>query len=777
MISLYYTNKDPYRVYGINHFIQKYGIQMNFNTESEINIIYGNSCENINGFNIQITENEMQGGISGFLRIDKEETIPLFEKPIRLNKCGEPLVMFAVDTENEYPCVVIENEGITIGFDIFNEVGHILSGHLEHFWSSNNLESKQKLLKIPLVEYYEKILFDCIKFAGKKLNIQLEHEPFWPDGMNFAVCLTHDVDRVKETYQYLTHTVRDLKSGEIALIFRRLLPLLKRENPYWNFDEIMGIERKFSVKSTFFFLNERMKARLSSPKEWKLYCGRYNLNNAKIIEMIKRLDAGGWEIGIHGSYNSYRDPKMLAEEKNILEAILGKKVHGISQHYMNLTPETWNHQENIGLLYDSSVGFVTKIGFRRGTCLPFYPFDLVRKRKLSLLELSILIMDNACSYERRKSYDVFGDIAETLRQVEKCHGLLLLRWHQECFNSNESPNKVETYKRIIEKCLKKNAWITNAKEIVDWWDSRAEKIELIDFSKHSLDSYIYIVVTPCKNEASNLPRLIESMVSQVIKPALWVIVDDGSTDKTSEIIRNAEKKYKWIKGVGLEATSPKGDRGIHLANVMKKGFDFAVKYSMGYGIKFDYVSNIDGDIILEPTFFEKVIGEFEKDPLLGIASGITRYISNGKIVCWVGDENEPPGGHMIIKRECFEECNGIPLSYAADSALKAKARLRGWKTKKFNAIASEERPVHSSEGYWQGYREKGEAAYYLNFSPNHVLFNAVLYLFKRPYYIGIAYFASYFICLMRKKEKIEDEELRHYFRTKWIEKLKKIKLH
>ena len=252
---------------------------------------------------------------------------------------------------------------------------------------------------------------------------------------------------------------------------------------------------------------------------------------------------------------------------------------------------------------------------------------------------------------------------------------------------------------------------------------------------------------------------------------MWIIIDDGSTDRTFEIIEEAAKKYEWIKGLKLEISSKGRSRGIHLSQVMKKGFDYAIKYCMEDGIKIDYVSNVDGDIILEPTFFEKAFEEMEKDSTLGIASGITRYFIDDEILDATRHENEPQGGHMIIRMECYKECKGIPISYAVDSVLKAKARLRGWKTKKVNAIAIEVRYVDTAEGFWKGFTEKGEAAYYLNLNPFHVMVKAVLYLFKRPYYIGIAYFVSYLGCLVRKKEKVKDEEVRQYFRNKWKVKL------
>jgi len=342
-------------------------------------MVYGSSPKDIKGLNIQIAENEMQNDISGYLKTDTEE-IPLFEKPIRLNKNGESLVRFA-DKENEYPCVVLENNGIKIGFDIFNEVGHILAGYLEHFWKSSENE---QLAKIPVVDYYEKILFDCFILASKKLNVELEYKPFWPDGKKFAVCLTHDVDEVKKTYQYITHPLRYIKRGDFRGVLNQISSLMQKikgAEPYWTFEKIMEIEKRHNVKSTFFFLNEKGKVNLFDPNSWKLYGRRYDINSPQVSTVIKKLNSEGWEIGVHGSYYSYLDLKMLEKEKGELEKILKSKIHGTRQHHLNLDiPETWRYHEKVGFEYDTSLGFRDKTGFRWGTCFPFNPFDSKKKR-------------------------------------------------------------------------------------------------------------------------------------------------------------------------------------------------------------------------------------------------------------------------------------------------------------------------------------------------------------------------------------------------------------
>ena len=278
----------------------------------------------------------------------------------------------------------------------------------------------------------------------------------------------------------------------------------------------------------------------------------------------------------------------------------------------------------------------------------------------------------------------------------------------------------------------------------------------------------YIVVTPCKNEEDNLSNLIQSMMTQTIKPVLWVIVDDGSTDNTPKIIDDAKKKYNRIKGLRLK--SSKRDLGLHFAEIFKKGLDFAIEYCSRNKIDWNYLGCVDGDLTLEETFFEYLIKEFENDPELGIAGGGVNYTIGNRLIYSKEGPNEPSGGNMLVRRTCLEECGGIPHSYTWDSVLKAKARIRGWKTRRFEDVrATEIRDAWSAEGYWKGYFHSGESAYYRNLNPIHVLINGVRYSFKRPFYIGIPYLLGYFGSALQRKPQIDDDEIKKYYWNKWKE--------
>lgn len=280
----------------------------------------------------------------------------------------------------------------------------------------------------------------------------------------------------------------------------------------------------------------------------------------------------------------------------------------------------------------------------------------------------------------------------------------------------------------------------------------------------------YIIVTACKNEGKNLPDLIESLTSQTITPKLWVIVDDGSSDDGPLILQKAMEQYNWIHILRMK--EGKRDLGLHYSNIIITGFNHVIKVCEEKGIQYDYFGILDADLIFENTFYANLINEFEKDSNLGVASGGTEHIIGDKKVKYRMSQTEPSGGHMVIRSICLKEISGIPLSYSIDSVIKAKARIRGWKTRRFeDYVAREIRDVGNAEGYWRGFSHIGEASYYLNLNPVHASIKMIKFSFKKPYYGGIAYFLGYSGGLLGRKKQIDDEEIRHYFWNKWKEYL------
>jgi glycosyltransferase involved in cell wall biosynthesis len=271
----------------------------------------------------------------------------------------------------------------------------------------------------------------------------------------------------------------------------------------------------------------------------------------------------------------------------------------------------------------------------------------------------------------------------------------------------------------------------------------------------------YLIVTPVKDEGENLPNLIQSVVGQTVKPMMWIIVDDGSTDDSPKIIEDATNRYEWVKSVRLKE-SPR-DLAIHFASVIKTGLDFAITYCREHSIQYDYICFLDADMIIrDKDFFKKIIAEFEKDPKLGIASGDIDEI--GEVTDGKRRKDTVSGGEMVCRRECFEDVGRFPLSYAPDSVLFVKAKLRGWEIKRFNAVKIiQTRRTSSAEGLWGGFIIKGKSDHYLSYNPFIVVAKGLKYCLTRQNYKGVAYLYGYFDSLIQRKEQINDEEIRKYF--------------
>ena len=469
MIQIKHDLVNPYAAYALNHFLFKYGISAKINEteKADIEIRCANSekkdtCARIL---IQISSAVAQPTIRGHLKTE-EEILPLFETPQKLKVDGKVVATFQSEGIS-YACAIAGSNRLTLGFDIFNEIGQILAGHLDAIFDKQDNESKM-LMKIPLVDLFEEFLFHSLRPICQQNSIELENKPFWPDGKRFAVCLTHDVDRVYKTYQYLPSILKNIKKRNPRGIVEQIKSMLfdhGKNNPYWTFDKIMNLENKLGVKSTFFFLNETGKLNPFGLKSWVLFRGRYKIDSLDIVEIIRKLHSEGFEIGVHGSYYSYNNESLLRNEKARLEEILGDSVHGIRQHYLNFDPEnTFKMQESVGFEYDTTLGFREGIGFRRGTCFPYHPFDFSSNGELPILEIPLLIMDGAIPGDKA----ILEQCIEIMDIVERSNGVLTLLWHQDRFSELDSPGWTELYKKLVIEAINRNAWITTPHELYRW---------------------------------------------------------------------------------------------------------------------------------------------------------------------------------------------------------------------------------------------------------------------------------------------------------------------
>lgn len=272
---------------------------------------------------------------------------------------------------------------------------------------------------------------------------QNQIKPKLPEGKEFFVWLTHDVDRTDKTIFHSLYYF--LKEGRL----NHLQSLFPGRNPYWNFQHIMDLESKHNARSTFFFLSESVKADFKNPKSFVLAWGRYNIDSPQIKSVIREIDSAGWEVGVHGSYNSYNDKELLLSEKNKLENILGHEACSVRQHYWNnLIPDTWQLQKQVGFRFDATIVNKNNVGFCENVYYPFKPFgdDFI---VIPTVVMDAYLADKAKGNLARGK----GLIDEIIALCSQKKTVMNVLWHQRFLNRQEFPLLYDLYVYILEAAV------------------------------------------------------------------------------------------------------------------------------------------------------------------------------------------------------------------------------------------------------------------------------------------------------------------------------------
>ena len=187
----------------------------------------------------------------------------------------------------------------------------------------------------------------------------------------------------------------------------------------------------------------------------------------------------------------------------------------------------------------------------------------------------------------------------------------------------------------------------------------------------------YVLVTPARNEAPYLPGVIRSVVNQVVRPLRWVIVSDGSTDETDTIAVAAAREYSFIQFV-----SAKGDGQRSFGS---KARAFQAGYDAVRDLDHAFIGNLDADVTFQPGYYQRMLAEMERNPRLGVASGVCWDKTPDGFRCVTISHNHAVGAVHFFRRECFAAIGGYrPASVGGmDSLAVLTARMKGWETQAF----------------------------------------------------------------------------------------------
>ena len=279
----------------------------------------------------------------------------------------------------------------------------------------------------------------------------------------------------------------------------------------------------------------------------------------------------------------------------------------------------------------------------------------------------------------------------------------------------------------------------------------------------------YVLISPARNEEKFIAKTLDSMVRQTLLPERWVIVDDGSTDRTAEIVKGYAERFDWI-------TLLQRPKRVHRSfagkvEAFNAGFD-AVR-----ALAFDVVGNLDTDLSFDPDYLDFLLSKFAEDLRLGVAG--TPFLENGYDSARDSFEgvNHVAGGCQLFRRKCFEEIGGYIANPAGgiDWIAVTTARMKGWKTRSF----PEKRFHHyrtlgtAGKSSLAASFSYGEKDYYLGGSPIWQLFRVAYRTLKQPL-DGIGLLSGYFWAAIRRIKRPVSRELMRFHRREQMAKLKVI---
>jgi glycosyltransferase involved in cell wall biosynthesis len=281
----------------------------------------------------------------------------------------------------------------------------------------------------------------------------------------------------------------------------------------------------------------------------------------------------------------------------------------------------------------------------------------------------------------------------------------------------------------------------------------------------------YVLITPARNEEEHIEKTINSVINQSVLPKRWVIVSDGSTDRTEAIVKNYLDNYTWMELIALP---------VH------RDRQFAAKvsaFNAGYqrlkGINYDVIGNLDADISFESDYFEFLMNRFAAMPNLGV--GGTPFVENGYSSMRDSYEGgtHVAGGCQLFRRACFEKIGGYqPVKGGGiDWIAVTTARMFGWKTLSFpekqffhhRTLGTAQRSViRSSFDY-------GLKDYFLGGHPLWEMFRMIYRMTKNPYVIGgLAMMSGYIWGALKKVDRPVSQALIKFHRQEQLKKLRDI---
>jgi len=280
----------------------------------------------------------------------------------------------------------------------------------------------------------------------------------------------------------------------------------------------------------------------------------------------------------------------------------------------------------------------------------------------------------------------------------------------------------------------------------------------------------YVIITPVRNEAQFIELTLKCVSEQTILPLRWVIVSDGSTDGTDDIVRNYSSNRPWIELVRMPERQER-----HFAG---KVHAFNAGYAKVRNLDYEVIVSLDGDISFEESYFSFLLGRLSADPTLGLVGTPFREVSGQTYDYRFVSIEHVSGACQVFRRECFEAVGGyVPLKGGSiDHIAVITARMKGWKTRTFTEkVCLHHREMGTAQrGLLTSRFKLGIKDYTVGNHPLWELFRTARQMAVPPMVIGgLALGAGYFWALIRRTKRPVSQDLVDFHREEQIRRLGK----
>jgi biofilm PGA synthesis N-glycosyltransferase PgaC len=269
-----------------------------------------------------------------------------------------------------------------------------------------------------------------------------------------------------------------------------------------------------------------------------------------------------------------------------------------------------------------------------------------------------------------------------------------------------------------------------------------------------------LIITPFKNEQDSIVRTMESIVKQTVHPVMWLLMDDGSDDKSPELVKEFQVQYPFIQYHRRNKISISRATGNNVVDVFNDGLKLAEEL----GVEWDIVSKLDADLVIQRNdYLQFLLNKFESYPSLGIASGVTYILADEKKVIESTHRWHTQGQTKFYRKSCLEAIGGLRPFKGWDGIDDILARSKNYITEKFfeqeiwHIYPTQTR---SAEGGFKkgllreasGYRNMGYPFYMY-------MFKSLKLVKERGVYPGIVYFYYGLKATLFSKPMVNKEEL------------------